>query len=45
MDRLDALAFVPSKSQRKLVNRFNRFVLEGDEKGGEGMDMDGMQAG
>lgn len=41
--RLDALAFIPSKSQRKLVNRFNRFVIHGDEKE-EGMEVDG-QAG
>ncbi|KAG7449238.1 uncharacterized protein BT62DRAFT_945332, partial [Guyanagaster necrorhizus] len=27
--KLDALAFKPSKSQRKLVNRWNRFILEG----------------
>lgn len=39
--RLDALAFDPSKSNRKLVNRFNRFVLHGDEKEDGGMDVDG----
>ncbi|KAJ7129806.1 arginine-tRNA-protein transferase [Mycena epipterygia] len=27
--KLDALAFKPSKSQRKLINRWNRFVLNG----------------
>ncbi|RDX53977.1 hypothetical protein OH76DRAFT_1342417 [Lentinus brumalis] len=30
--KLDALAFKPSKSQRKLVNRWNRFVTYGDQK-------------
>ncbi|KAK7695493.1 hypothetical protein QCA50_000129 [Cerrena zonata] len=30
--RLDALEFKPSKSQRKLINRFNRFIFHGDEK-------------
>ncbi|KAF8897435.1 arginine-tRNA-protein transferase [Infundibulicybe gibba] len=30
--RLDALAFKLSKSQRKLVNRWNRFILDGREK-------------
>ena len=39
--RLDALAFDPSKSHRKLVNRFNRFVLHGDEKEESGMIVDG----
>ncbi|KAI0321838.1 arginine-tRNA-protein transferase [Amylostereum chailletii] len=28
--KLDACAFAPSKSQRKLLNRWNRYVLEGD---------------
>ncbi|GLB33700.1 putative ATE1 [Lyophyllum shimeji] len=28
--RLDALAFNPSRSQRKLVNRWNRFVIAGE---------------
>lgn len=37
--RLDASAFKPSKSQRKLVNRWNRYVLHG--KDGEAMDVDG----
>ncbi|KXN83722.1 Arginyl-tRNA--protein transferase 1 [Leucoagaricus sp. SymC.cos] len=36
--RLDALAFKPSKSQRKLVNRWNRFVLKGRE--GEMMEVE-----
>ncbi|KAJ7699958.1 arginine-tRNA-protein transferase [Mycena rosella] len=27
--KLDALAFKPSKSQRKLINRWNRFILHG----------------
>ncbi|KAI0335581.1 hypothetical protein GY45DRAFT_1350777 [Cubamyces sp. BRFM 1775] len=30
--KLDALRFKPSKSQRKLLNRFNRFVIEGDHR-------------
>ncbi|KAH9899760.1 arginine-tRNA-protein transferase [Cubamyces lactineus] len=30
--RLDALQFKPSKSQRKLLNRFNRFVIHGDHR-------------
>ncbi|KAI0758303.1 arginine-tRNA-protein transferase [Irpex lacteus] len=29
--RLDALEFKPTKSQRKLVNRFNRWILYGDD--------------
>ncbi|KAI0375755.1 hypothetical protein BV20DRAFT_959795 [Pilatotrama ljubarskyi] len=29
--KLDALEFKPSKSQRKLLNRWNRFVLQGDQ--------------
>ncbi|KAK2466134.1 hypothetical protein APHAL10511_001776 [Amanita phalloides] len=36
--RLDALAFRPSKSQRKVVNRWNRFLLQG--KDAETMDVD-----
>ena len=31
--RLDALEFKPTKSQRKLINRFNRWVLYGDDHG------------
>ncbi|CDO68698.1 hypothetical protein BN946_scf184652.g25 [Trametes cinnabarina] len=30
--KLDALQFKPSKSQRKLLNRFNRFVSQGDSR-------------
>ncbi|KAI1796274.1 arginine-tRNA-protein transferase [Ganoderma leucocontextum] len=30
--RLDALQFAPSKSQRKVVNKFNRFIMHGDQK-------------
>ncbi|GJE84438.1 arginyl-tRNA--protein transferase 1 [Phanerochaete sordida] len=33
--KLDATRFKPSKSQRKLVNRFNRWVLHGDTHGDE----------
>ncbi|PBL02526.1 hypothetical protein ARMGADRAFT_981223 [Armillaria gallica] len=29
--KLDALVFKPSKSQRKLVNRWNRFVMQGKD--------------
>ncbi|KAI0347372.1 hypothetical protein BDW22DRAFT_1425409 [Trametopsis cervina] len=29
--RLDAMKFQPTKSQRKLVNRFNRWILHGDD--------------
>ncbi|KAI0091932.1 arginine-tRNA-protein transferase [Irpex rosettiformis] len=29
--RLDALEFKPTKSQRKLVNRFNRWILHGED--------------
>ncbi|KAF9055236.1 hypothetical protein BDZ89DRAFT_1055831 [Hymenopellis radicata] len=29
--KLEALAFAPSKSQRKIVNRWNRFVLHGGD--------------
>ncbi|KAK0468337.1 arginine-tRNA-protein transferase [Desarmillaria tabescens] len=29
--KLDALAFKPSKSQRKLVNRWNRFIAQGND--------------
>ncbi|KAF8719145.1 hypothetical protein AX14_011405 [Amanita brunnescens Koide BX004] len=36
--RLDALAFKPSKSQRKVINRWNRYVLQG--KDAEAMDVD-----
>ncbi|CAL1701413.1 unnamed protein product [Somion occarium] len=36
--KLDALQYKPSKSQRKLVNRFNRFVLQGD--GDDSMEVD-----
>ncbi|TFK43638.1 arginine-tRNA-protein transferase [Crucibulum laeve] len=36
--KLDAMEFKPSKSQRKLINRWNRFVLSG--KTGEAMDVD-----
>ncbi|KAF8914574.1 arginine-tRNA-protein transferase [Mucidula mucida] len=35
--KLDALAFAPSKSQRKILNRWNRFVLNG---GDDHMDVD-----
>jgi len=38
--RLDALQFKTSKSQRKLVNRFNRFVFEGDSKHDGDQDTD-----
>ncbi|KAF8222772.1 hypothetical protein L208DRAFT_1426287 [Tricholoma matsutake] len=31
--RLDAVAFKPSKSQRKLVNRWNRYVISGTKGG------------
>ncbi|KAI9056577.1 hypothetical protein FKP32DRAFT_1599303 [Trametes sanguinea] len=30
--KLDALQFKPSKSQRKLLNRFNRFVIHGEHQ-------------
>ncbi|KAM5534298.1 hypothetical protein V8D89_012026 [Ganoderma adspersum] len=30
--RLDALEFKPSKSQRKIVNKFNGFIMHGDHK-------------
>ncbi|RPD67049.1 hypothetical protein L226DRAFT_529443 [Lentinus tigrinus ALCF2SS1-7] len=40
--KLDALAFKPSKSQRKLVNRWNRFVIHGDQKDGD-VSMDGTE--
>ncbi|PIL37257.1 hypothetical protein GSI_00950 [Ganoderma sinense ZZ0214-1] len=30
--RLDALEFRPSKSQRKIVNKFNKFIVRGDHK-------------
>ncbi|KII95226.1 hypothetical protein PLICRDRAFT_34070 [Plicaturopsis crispa FD-325 SS-3] len=39
--KLDALEFKPSKSQRKLVNRWNRFVLEGEADEDDPMDADG----
>ncbi|KAF8631547.1 hypothetical protein AX15_002303 [Amanita polypyramis BW_CC] len=39
--RLDALAFKPSKSQRKVINRWNRYVLYGKES--ETMDVDAEQ--
>ncbi|KIJ70210.1 hypothetical protein HYDPIDRAFT_104888 [Hydnomerulius pinastri MD-312] len=29
--KLDALAFKPSRSQRKLINRWNRFIRQGDD--------------
>ncbi|KAJ7742494.1 arginine-tRNA-protein transferase [Mycena maculata] len=31
--KLDAVAFKPSKSQRKLINRWNRFILHGKQSG------------
>lgn len=31
--RLDALNFKISKSQRKALNKWNRFLIHGDEKG------------
>ncbi|TFL04391.1 arginine-tRNA-protein transferase [Pterulicium gracile] len=34
--RLDATAFAPSKSQRKLITRWNRYVTEGDGSEGRG---------
>jgi arginine-tRNA-protein transferase len=39
--RLDSTAFAPSKSQRKLINRWNRFVSYGDglESPMEGQDL------
>ncbi|KAI0750919.1 arginine-tRNA-protein transferase [Daedaleopsis nitida] len=40
--KLGALEFKPSKSQRKLVNRWNRFVIHGEQKGEE-ETMDGTQ--
>ncbi|KAI0774383.1 arginine-tRNA-protein transferase [Fomes fomentarius] len=40
--KLDALEFTPSKSQRKLINRFNRFILYGgSEKQDEDVPVDG----
>ncbi|OSD04358.1 hypothetical protein PYCCODRAFT_1364194 [Trametes coccinea BRFM310] len=33
--KLDALQFKQSKSQRKLLNRFNRFVIHGDNRGAD----------
>ncbi|KAI0033761.1 arginine-tRNA-protein transferase [Vararia minispora EC-137] len=36
--KLDALGFAPTKGQRKLLNRWNRFVLDGDTK--NAMDTD-----
>ncbi|KDQ64886.1 hypothetical protein JAAARDRAFT_241032 [Jaapia argillacea MUCL 33604] len=38
--KLDALDFKPSKSQRKLINRWNRFVFHGDGNDSS-MDVDG----
>ncbi|KAI0796566.1 arginine-tRNA-protein transferase [Abortiporus biennis] len=38
--KLDALKFRPSKSQRKLLNRFNRFIVHGD-----GHDVDNQMDG
>ncbi|KZT20813.1 hypothetical protein NEOLEDRAFT_1100325 [Neolentinus lepideus HHB14362 ss-1] len=38
--RLDALEFKPSRSHRKLVHRWNRFILEGDSSD----KMDGSQS-
>ncbi|KAH9940591.1 arginine-tRNA-protein transferase [Amylocystis lapponica] len=31
--KLDALEFKPSRSQRQLMNRWNRFIIHGDDKG------------
>ncbi|KAJ6629113.1 arginine-tRNA-protein transferase [Mycena sp. CBHHK59/15] len=33
--KLDALAFKPSKSQRKLINRWNRFIIYGKQAEGK----------
>ncbi|KAH8106110.1 arginine-tRNA-protein transferase [Cristinia sonorae] len=41
--RLDSRGFKASKSQRKMVNRFNRFIIQGDGKNGDAM-ADGMDA-
>ncbi|TBU33230.1 arginine-tRNA-protein transferase [Dichomitus squalens] len=38
--RLDAIRFNPSKSQRKLINRFNRHIFNGDQHdGGASVDI------
>ncbi|EIW61258.1 arginyltransferase [Trametes versicolor FP-101664 SS1] len=42
--KLDALEFKPSKSQRKLLNRWNRFVVHGDGRDGDD-PMDGGSKG
>lgn len=33
--RLDALAYKPTKKQRQVINRFNRYLGEGVKSGGE----------
>ncbi|KAG8806142.1 Arginyl-tRNA--protein transferase 1, partial [Serendipita sp. 401] len=36
--RLDALAFDPTRNQRKALYRFNRFIIEGEADGPQGVD-------
>lgn len=38
--KLDALRYKPSASQRKAINRWNRFILNGNLKDGDLMDVD-----
>jgi hypothetical protein len=35
VERLDALAFEPTRSHRKALYRFNRLIIDGDDAAGE----------
>ena len=40
VERLDALAFEPTRSHRKALYRFNRLIIDGDDATGEGEELD-----
>jgi hypothetical protein len=40
VERLDALAFEPTRSHRKALYRFNRLIVDGDDATGEGEGLD-----
>ena len=40
VERLDALAFEPTRSHRKALYRFNRLIVDGDDAAGESERLD-----
>lgn len=40
VERLDAMAFEPTRSHRKALYRFNRLIIDGDDAVSEGKGLD-----